>query len=115
MMSNFWQVEKTSSKGRSALLSSGRLHFAQAALEEAALAVVGDEGERPLVIFRRFGEFSEAAQQIGARSVQQVIVVEIVRGGESSIIARPARGPSAMATATARFKETMGEGCTRSS
>ena len=47
--------------------------------------------------------------------MQQMIVVEIAGRGERVDERERRRGPSTMATATARFSDTIGEGCTRSS
>ena len=97
-------------------LRGGRLNFAQPPLEKPALAVVGDQCQRARVALRRFLGGSEAAQQIGAGGMQQVIVVEIagLRPAHRSV-ASAGWGPSTIATATARFSDTTGEGCTRSS
>ena len=46
-----------------------RLNFSEAALEESAFAFVGDEGQRPRIIFGRLGVQAEATQQIRARGV----------------------------------------------
>jgi hypothetical protein len=57
--------------------ASGSLNLAQPPLKKPALAVVGDQSERARVALRRFSQGSGAAQQIGPRSVQQMIAVEI--------------------------------------
>ena len=45
-------------------------HLAQAALQEAAFAVVGDQGQGALIIFGCFVEQAQAAVQIGARGCE---------------------------------------------
>jgi hypothetical protein len=57
-------------------------NFAHAALEEAALAVVGDQRQGSCVALGRFRRGPDSAQQVGARGVQQMIAVEIARRGE---------------------------------
>ena len=64
------------------LVGLRRLHFAQPPLEKSALAVIGDQRQRSRIALRRFYRGSGAAQQIGARSMQQVIAVEIAGSGE---------------------------------
>jgi hypothetical protein len=58
------------------------LHFAEAALEKTALAVVTDQRQGVTVGLRRFVERSETAQQVGTSGVQQVIVVQVAARGE---------------------------------
>src|SRR5260221_10582748 len=58
------------------------LDLAEATLEESALGIVRDKRERPTVALCRLRARTEAPEQIGARRVQQVIVVERARGGE---------------------------------
>src|SRR5213594_1485370 len=62
--------------------SRWRLNFAQPPLEKSALAVIGDQRQRSCVALSRFFRGPSAAQQIGACSMQQVIVIEIAGGGE---------------------------------
>ena len=90
------------------------LDFAQPPLKEPALAIIGDQRESPLVALGRFDRGAEAAEQIGTCGMQQVIIGEIVVVGQLINQGERRTGPSAMATATARFSDTMGEGCTRS-
>ena len=58
------------------------LHFAQASLEESALGIIRGERERPRIALRRLRVGAEAPQQIGSRGVEQMILVELVAGGE---------------------------------
>src|SRR5579863_1335864 len=59
-----------------------RLYFAQAALEKPSFTVVGDEFQCAGVGLGRLLLGAEAAQQVGAGGVQQVVAVEIAGGGE---------------------------------
>jgi hypothetical protein len=53
------------------------LNFTQPPLEESALALIRNQRQRPPVALRRLRRGPDAAQQIGARGMQQVIAVEI--------------------------------------
>ena len=84
----------------------------QPPLEESALALVRNQRQRPPVTLRRLRRGPDAAQQVGARGVKQVIAVEVSR---ERVNQREARlRPSTIATATARFNDTMGDGSRRS-
>ena len=75
--------------------------------EEAALGRVRRQLERAAYAAAASARAALAPQQVGARGVQQVVVVE--RAARSaSISASPAPGPSAIATATARLSSTTG-------
>ena len=52
--------------------------FGEAALEEAALGIGADERERCAVCSGGFGFAAEAAEQVGARGVEQVVAGELV-------------------------------------
>ena len=54
-----------------------RLHFAQPSLEKTTLALVADQLERSGVAACGLLGRPESAQKIGARSMQQVMVIEI--------------------------------------
>src|SRR5947208_16933556 len=56
--------------------------LAQPPLEKSALGVIGDQRERSRVALRRFRRGSDAAQQVGARGMEQVIAVEVAGGGQ---------------------------------
>lgn len=56
-------------RARPPRLPAGGLDLAQASLEEAALGVVGDEGERLLVGLPRFLGAPEPPPQVGTRGV----------------------------------------------
>ena len=55
------------------------LNFAQTPLEKSTFTLIGHQRERSLVALRRFRHRSEPAQQIGARRMQQVIVLKFAR------------------------------------
>jgi hypothetical protein len=80
-------------------------------VEESLLDRVGGERSGGVVDRRGFLVPAEAAQQVGACRVEQVVAVEAapdVRG--SSTAARPAAGPRTSASATARLSATTGVG-----
>src|ERR1700688_1388382 len=89
MLSDFGKRKMASRGERSASSRNRRLNFAQTALEESALAVIGDEGEGPRVTLRRLVKRPKAAEQIGARGVQQMIVVQVIRGGHGIHCGKP--------------------------
>ena len=90
-------------------------HFLQSSVEIPPLALVACQRQRALVADGGVGVRAHPPQQIGSRGVQQVIPVERAVGGQLIDEREAARRPSTMATATARFSETTGEGWTRSS
>src|SRR5262245_14628630 len=58
------------------------LNFAKAPLEKTALALVGDQLERPFIALSRILQESEATQQIRPRRVQEVITVKVTGSGK---------------------------------
>ena len=83
--------------------------------EVPALGVGGHQFEGLMVgVCRRFGA-SEAAEQVRARGGQQMVAGQLPGRFERSTSSSPAAGPSAIATATARFSLTTGEATTSAS
>src|SRR5579863_3032623 len=59
-------------------LRAGGLNFAQPALQKSAFGIISDQRQRSLIVFRGFHRGTKTAQQIRARSMEQMIVREIV-------------------------------------
>ena len=78
-----------------------------------ALGLLAGQRERPLVRSARVGVAAEAAADVGARGMGEVIVLQLAAARSVSISGRPAAGPSRIATATARLSATTGDGCGR--
>ena len=51
----------------------------QPPFEESALALIDNQRQRPPVTLRRLCRGPDAAQQVGARGVKQVIAVQVAR------------------------------------
>jgi hypothetical protein len=73
-----------------------RLNLAQSPLEVSSLAVISDQCQRTQIALCRFFAGSIAAQQIGTRSVQQTVIVEIAVAVSASVISKAGCRPSAI-------------------
>ena len=93
------------------LLSSPQLR--QPPLEETPLRLLLGEAERPLVGGPGLRRSPEPPAEVGPRGVGQVVVGQLAAGQDASIRPSPASGPSRIATATARFSSTTGDGLSR--
>jgi len=93
----------------------GGSHFSEAPGEEPALGVGGGQVQRFGEAGGGFGPPAEAQQQVGPGGGQQVVPGQLAGSSTARTRASPAAGPSAMATATARFSSTTGEGTSRTS
>ena len=72
-------------------------------------------GQRQRAGVRRlcFLSAAEPSQQVSARSVKEIIVVQLYDAPAASISRKPCSHPSLMATAAAWFSATMGDGLIR--
>ena len=92
-----------------------RTNFPQPPLEKPPFAVVAGQLEVPVRNFWLPLPRLYASKQISSRGVHQVIGFQLTGRGERADDRQRRSGPSTLATATARFRDTIGEGCTRSS
>jgi hypothetical protein len=63
-------------------LGDRRFDFPQTALEKAALTVVGNQLQGTAITSRGFFGRTQAAQEVGARCMQEVVVLEITGSDE---------------------------------
>jgi hypothetical protein len=80
--------------------------------EEGLLDRVGGQLQGAAVGGGRLGGATQAAEEVAAGGVEEVVAVEVPEAARVSIRSRPAAGPSTMATATARLRATTGESAT---
>jgi len=91
-------------------LASGVRELVQLALDEVSLGGSGVELERALVGVDGVGGAAESLEQVGAGDVQRGPARELGVVGDRVEMTRPAAGPSAIATATARLASCTGVG-----
>ncbi len=82
----------------------------RALAQELELARIAGERRRPLELRARLVEAAELGEEVAAHARQEVVACERGLRRSASTSSSPAAGPNAIATATARFSSTTGDG-----
>ena len=78
--------------------------------KQVALTRIASDRRRDFELRACFSKAAEFDEQVAPHTLQEVVILQRGFGTRASTSSRPACGPNAMPTATARFNSTIGEG-----